>query len=134
MRLNFYEYLRLKNTGFVEERGNKYYIKKIGNQCPFQHGNLCILQNKNKPKACRLFPFIILKRGEKEAFYEFDGEKFFVYVELGCPNIELGEPMNIEALVEEAIRIYLGKQKMPLLQYHPQLEYPHCLQTLQPSS
>mgnify|MGYP000409704071 CR=1 FL=1 len=134
VRLNFYEYLRLKNTGFVEEKAGKYYIKKFGKMCPFQTGNYCMLQKKNKPMACKLFPFIILKKGEKEALYEFNGEEYYVYVELGCPNLKLGKPENMEILVKEAIQLYLGIKKMPFLQYHPQLEYPHCLQILQPSS
>ena len=131
--LTFYEYLRLKDTGLVEEKATGYYIKKIGKGCPFQYENICLLHGRNKPKACRLFPFVILKKGEEEARYELNGEEFYVYVELGCPNIKIGKG-RIDSLVEEAIRIYLGLQHMPVLQHHPQLEYPHCLQILHPSS
>ena len=90
VRLTFYEYLLLRKTGFVEEKATGYYIKKIGKSCPFQHRNLCLLHGKIKPKACRLFPFVILKKGEEDARYEFKGEEFYVYLELGCPNIKIG--------------------------------------------
>lgn len=133
VRLTFYEYLLLRKTGFVEEKATGYYIKKIGKSCPFQHRNLCLLHGKIKPKACRLFPFVILKKGEEDARYEFKGEEFYVYLELGCPNIKI-EKGGIVPLVEEAIKVYLGLQFMPALQHQPQLEYPHCLQILHPSS
>jgi len=113
--LRFYEYLRLKGTGFVEERFGKFYIRKIGNICPFQHGNLCALQGELKPTACKLYPFSIRKKGDELAEFEYEGETFYVYVDVStCPNVVLGKPgFLMRKLVEEAIQIYLGeKQRM----------------------
>ncbi len=119
VRLTFYEYLKLKNTGFVEERNGKYFIKKIGNKCPFQIGNLCYLQGKNKPVACKLYPFIIRKKGEDLAYYEYKNEIFYVYVDLGCPNVKIGEGKGIEKFVKEAIEIYLSTTRIPTLLTNP---------------
>jgi len=110
--LTFYEYLRLKNTGFVEEKTFRYYIRKIGKRCPFQVNRICSLQGERKPIACKLFPFIISKRGKEEALYEYEDEEVYVYVELGCPNIVLGKAgKRIELLVREAVQLYFGEKK-----------------------
>ncbi len=111
--LRFYEYLRLRGTGFVEERFGKFYIRKIGNICPFQHGNLCVLQGELKPTACKLYPFNIQKRGDELAEFEYEGETFYVYVDIStCPNVVLGKPSFImRKLVEEAVQIHLGEKK-----------------------
>jgi len=111
--LRFYEYLRLRETGFVEERNGKFYIKKIGNRCPFQHGNLCILQGELKPTACKLYPFNVRSKGDEMAEFEYDGDTFYVYVDVStCPNIVLGKPsFMMRKLVEEAVQIYLGEKR-----------------------
>jgi len=112
VKLTFYEYLKLKNTGFVEEKANRYYIKKIGGKCPFQIGRLCSLQGKLKPIACKLYPFFIRKKGGDDAFYEFDGEEYYVYVNLDCPNVVLGKPKPLmEKLVREALMVYRGEKR-----------------------
>ena len=116
MRLSFYEYLKLKHTGFVEEKVGRYYIKKIKNTCPFQIGNLCSLQGKTKPLACKLYPFVVLKRGDEKALYEYNNEEFYVYVEVGCPNLKLGRSnKKIESLVKEAVQLFLGKRDTNLI-------------------
>lgn len=135
VRLSFYEYLKLKPTGFVYERNGKFYIRKIGNKCPFQLGNICSIQ-KIKPVACKLFPFFIeRKKGKEEALYEYKNEEFYVYLDTYCKNVKLGKAKKeIEEMVKEAIKIYLGEKKESILLTHPHVEYPHCLQTLHPSS
>ncbi len=111
--LRFYEYLKLKETGFVEERMGRFYIKKIGKNCPFQHGNLCILQGELKPTACKLYPFNVRRKGDELAEFEYDGEVFYVYVDVStCPNVVLGRPsLMMKKLVEEAVQIYLGEKR-----------------------
>ena len=110
--LTFYEYLKLKNTGFVEEKSGRFFIRKINGKCPFQVGNLCTLQGELKPLACKLFPFSIRKKGKIEALYEYEGEEFYVYVDIGCKNVIFGKPSNImRMMIEEAIEVYLGKRK-----------------------
>ena len=117
VRISFYEYLKLKHTGFVEEKVGRYYIKKINNRCPFQIGNLCSLQGESKPLACKLYPFVVLKKGDEKALYEYKNEEFYVYVELGCPNLKLSskELENIEYLVKEAVELFLGKKNTNLI-------------------
>ncbi len=110
VKLNAYEYLKLKPTGFVEERRGRFYIKKVGNRCPFQLKNLCMLQNRLKPIACRLFPFSIRRDGSRDALYEYRGEEYYVYVDTYCPNVKLKSDVlpspSVAKLVEEAIRLH----------------------------
>ncbi|MEM1576260.1 MAG: YkgJ family cysteine cluster protein [Archaeoglobaceae archaeon] len=113
VRLRAYEYLKLRNTGFIEERAGRFYIKKIGNLCPFQRGNICSLGNF-KPVACKLYPFSVLKKGEETALFEFENEEFFVYVDDFCKNVrlkrDLRPSMELLPKIEEAIEIILGKR------------------------
>ncbi len=114
VKLNFHEYLRLKPTGFVEERNGKFYIKKIGKFCPFQIGRFCTLQNNLKPMACKLFPFIIRDRGEDDALFEYKGEEYYIYADTFCPNLVLKKDKKpskqVEALVIEAIKLHRREQ------------------------
>jgi hypothetical protein len=111
-KLTFYEFLKLKDTGFVVEKSGRYYIRKIGRRCPFQIGRFCRLQNDLKPLSCRLFPFSIHKRGEEEALYEYMGEELFVYVDPFCKNVRLGRATkSFEELVRDAVSIAYGKKK-----------------------
>ncbi|MCS7144975.1 MAG: YkgJ family cysteine cluster protein [Archaeoglobaceae archaeon] len=113
VRLRAYEYLKLRNTGFIEEKAGRFYIKKIGKLCPFQKGNLCSLGNL-KPLACKLYPFSVLEKGEETALFEFNGEEFFVYVDDFCKNLKLKRDLNpsleIVKEIEEAIELALGKR------------------------
>ncbi len=110
--LRTYEYLKLKSTGFVEERYGKFYIKKINGRCPFQIENICILQGKYKPLACKLYPFQIKKKGDELAEFEYKGEVFYVYVDVSvCPNIRIGRAgENMRRLVAEAVQLYIGEK------------------------
>ncbi len=110
--LRTYEYLRLKWTGFVEERFGKFYIKKINGKCPFQVGRLCMLQGELKPIACKLYPFKIRKKGDEKAEFEYKGERFYVYVDVFCPNVVLGKPSeSLRRMIVEAIQVYLGERR-----------------------
>lgn len=111
--LRAHEYLRLKWTGFVEERYGRFYIKKINKRCPFQVENLCILQGELKPVACKLYPFKIRRKGSESAIFEYRGEKFYVYVDVFCPNVVLGKPSeSLKRMIVEAIKIHLGEKKI----------------------
>ncbi|MCS7118710.1 MAG: YkgJ family cysteine cluster protein [Archaeoglobaceae archaeon] len=111
VRLRTYEFLKLRKTGFVEERAGRFYIKKIGKFCPFQSGNLCSLGNF-KPLVCKIYPFSILKRGEELASFEFEGEEFFVYVDSFCKNVKIKKDPkpSIEKEVIEALEIMIGRR------------------------
>lgn len=113
VRLRAYEYLKLRKTGLIEEKAGRFYIRKIGRLCPFQSGNICSLGNF-KPVACKLYPFSVLKKGEENALFEFEGEEFYVYVDDFCWNVRLKGDLRPSAeivpKVEEAIEIILGKR------------------------
>lgn len=110
--LRSYEYLRLRWSGFVEERFGKFYIKKINGRCPFQINKLCILQGELKPIACKLYPFVIRKKGDERAEFEYGGEVFYVYVDTFCKNVVLGRPSeSLRRMVVEAIQVYLGVRR-----------------------
>ncbi|AEA47327.1 YkgJ family cysteine cluster protein [Archaeoglobus veneficus] len=115
VRLTFYEYLKLRPTGLVEEKFGRYYIRKIGGRCPFQVGRLCSLQGVKKPAACKLFPFFVRRKGERDAFYEYNGEEFYVYISTDCPNVVLSrerrESKRVESLVREAVQLYTGEKR-----------------------
>jgi len=112
VKLTFYEYLKLKPTGLVEEKTGRYFIRKIGNRCPFQAGKLCSLQGERKPIACKLYPFLVRKKGKDEALYEYDGEEFYVYITTDCPNVKLGRRLkSMENLVREAVMLYIGTKR-----------------------
>lgn len=118
-RLTAYEYLKLLNTGFVEEKAGKFYIRKIGSNCPFQHGNLCSLQHSLKPLSCKIFPFAIRKSGENSALFEFEGEEFYVYADTFCPNLivkrDLKPRKEVYELVKEVVAIVTGRSDLRLL-------------------
>ncbi len=110
--LRAHEYLKLKWTGFVEERYGRFYIRKIGKNCPFQIGRLCILQGELKPIACKLYPFKIRRKGDERAIFEYGGERFYVYVDTFCPNVVLGRPSeSLKRMIIEAIQIHLGERR-----------------------
>jgi hypothetical protein len=115
VRLNFYEYLRLRNTGFVEEKTGRYFIKKIGKKCPFQIGKLCSIQ-AIKPLACKLYPFTIRERSSLQkdsALYEYRGEEFYVYVNTFCQGVKVGKAgKNLERFVKEAVQLYIGEKRV----------------------
>jgi Fe-S-cluster containining protein len=111
--LRSYEYLKLRWSGFVEERLGRFYIKKVNGKCPFQHGRLCILQGELKPIACKLYPFVIRKKGDESAEFEYNGETFYVYVDTFCPNIVLGRPSeSLKRMIVEAIQVNLGEKNV----------------------
>lgn len=112
-KLTFYEYLKFRELGlerFVEERVGRYYIRKSG-KCPFQTGRLCALQDSIKPLACRVFPFLVSRsRRDDEASIEVDGEEYWVYVSVECPNVVLGRAgREVERLARQAVELVTGK-------------------------
>ena len=109
-RLTAYEYLKLRNTGMVEDRGGKFYIRKIGDRCPFQSGRLCSLQNELKPISCKTFPFVVRRKGEEDAIFVLEGEEFYVYADTFCPNLIIKKDKKpaVTELAEEAVRLSTG--------------------------
>ncbi|MBO8182353.1 MAG: YkgJ family cysteine cluster protein [Archaeoglobus sp.] len=112
--LTFWEYLRFRKLGLVEER-RKYYLRKIGGRCPFQMGRLCGIQ-ESKPFVCKLFPFIIRQKGDDSALFCYNDEEYYVYVDTYCRNIVFGKPsLKFKEMVREALDIYTGKRLRPRL-------------------
>ncbi len=108
-KLTYYEYLKMPEQFVVEKRG-KYYIRKFGKRCPFQSGNLCMIQS-SKPLSCRLFPFSVHRRGDEMALFEYGGEEFYVYVDPFCPNVVPGEPSkSLTERVLQAVMLSSGKR------------------------
>ncbi len=119
VKLSAYEYLKLRHTGFVEERNGRFYIRKIDGRCPFQLGNLCMLQDSLKPMACRLFPFSIRERGDEAALFEYGGEEYYIYVDTFCPNVKLKEDARpsktMIPLLVEVVRLHRREVSKPSL-------------------
>ncbi len=108
VRLSAYEYLKLKWTGFVEEKNGRFYIRKVNGRCPFQIDSLCSLQKTVKPLACKLYPFSVYTKGNDEAAFEYDGEEYYVYVDTFCPNVRVskGRSERITEMVREAVMLF----------------------------
>jgi Fe-S-cluster containining protein len=92
--------------------------KKGDGTCVFLYNSsgswLCGLQEGNKPRACKLWPFKILdqpKYGrDSEAIYRYGDRDFFVYVDPSCLGVTWGFPARrfMYETVPEFIEIALG--------------------------
>lgn len=112
--LTFWEYLKFRKLGVVEER-RKYYLRKINGRCPFQIGRFCGIQ-ESKPLVCKLFPFTIRQRGDDSALFYYGDDEYYVYVDVFCRNIVFGGPsFRFKEMVREALEIYTGKRLRPKL-------------------
>jgi len=119
--LNFPEWLKIVKNFGVETTAsslNKLFIKRRDDgSCSFLYNisniHLCGLQHM-KPKACKLWPFKVLRRPKfgyvKEAVYSYSGNKLFVYADSTCSGLRYGKPtweFNNQTL-REFIEIALG--------------------------
>ncbi|MEM1990144.1 MAG: YkgJ family cysteine cluster protein [Candidatus Bathyarchaeia archaeon] len=120
--LTFQEWLNITKkygVGVTRASLNKFYMgKKPDGSCVFLYmapsGKwLCGLQ-RNKPLACKLWPFKILNKPKygdpKKAAFEYYGHRFYVYVDSFCPGIYWGPPSAelIYKVIPEFIEIALG--------------------------
>lgn len=119
--LKFNEWLNLVRTygvGVTKAGLNKFYLqRKHDGSCLFlatANGMwFCGLQNM-KPTACKLWPFKVLDKPKygraKEALFNYNGRRFFIYVDPLCPQIGWGKPTPKMAhnVVPEFIEIALG--------------------------
>ena len=125
--LKFDEWLRIVQKfgiGVTEAGLNKLYLaKKADGSCIFLSKSngvyYCMLQDM-KPLACKLWPFKILSRPKygrsREAEFNYNGRRFYVYVDPFCPEIRLGKPMPIMIgkVIPEFIEIALGIRKQQI--------------------
>jgi len=119
--LKFNEWLRIIRTygvGVTMAGLNKFYMgKKSDGSCIFlykPYGRwLCGLQHM-KPTACKLWPFKIYMKPTygkpEEALFNYEGRRFFVYIDPSCPEIIWGSPSSemIYRVIPEVIEIALG--------------------------
>ena len=99
--LSFEEEERLKVYGDVFTRGKLgVYLKKDGT-CVFRKNGKCAIY-EIRPKACEKYPFFFREKGEKDAEFEFQGKKIFVYVDKNCKGIGKGEDVRRE--IEKILR------------------------------
>ena len=94
----------------------EFYLKKgTDGRCIFQYklpGSnwLCGIQHI-KPRACKLWPFMIKSRPvygrEKEAIYTLDGKTYYVYLNANCSGISWGNPSKefIHKIVPKFIQL-----------------------------
>jgi len=118
--LTFDEWLKIIRrfgVGVTEAGLNKLYLgKKSDGSCiflsRFNGVYFCTLQDM-KPLACKLWPFKIMNRPKygksREAMFNYNGRRLFVYVDPSCPEIRLGKPtsMMIKKVIPEFIEIAL---------------------------
>ena len=119
--LKFDEWLRIIKMFGVGVTGsglNKLYLgKKPDGSCIFLTKSngiyFCALQNM-KPLACKLWPFKIMSRPKygksREAAFNYNGQRFYVYVDPSCPEIRWGKPtpLLVQKVIPEFIEIALG--------------------------
>jgi Fe-S-cluster containining protein len=93
-----------------------FIISRAGERCPFLLDcgsvRVCRLQHGMKPVACKLWPFQVYRRPkygrERDARFIFEGDEFFVYVDLRCRGVRPGEPSpNLIETVSEAVKLAL---------------------------
>lgn len=109
---------RLLGWQHIEVRKGRFFVRKEGRGCPFLVSlgpfGVCYLQGIGlKPRACKIWPFYVLKDPEygkvEEAAFSSKYGTFYVYVDTRCPGIVIGRPSDalVEA-VREALEIWLG--------------------------
>ncbi len=87
--------------------GSCVFLTRVGDKW------VCGLQDM-KPKACKLWPFKVVswpKYGRPaEAYFEYMGHPFYVYVDPYCPGIKWGTPTPsfVSKTLVEAVEIALG--------------------------
>jgi len=120
--LTFNEWLNItKKYGVGATRAglNKFYMgKKSDGSCIFLYATpngkwLCGLQH-SKPLACKLWPFKVLSKPTyghpSESIFEYNGQRFYVYIDPFCPGIRWGQPSPelVHKVIPEFIEIALG--------------------------
>ena len=116
IQLNKNEFTAIKRVwpDAVEERRGRYYLRKVGNICLFQSGNLCGLQPLGlKPIACRVWPFYFSSQpvrdwDDREYKSQFlcRGKEYFVYANTKCYGINKGRTADLRRLIIEVITMY----------------------------
>ncbi|MGQ4832728.1 MAG: YkgJ family cysteine cluster protein [Candidatus Asgardarchaeia archaeon] len=86
-------------------------LRRINGKCIFLRNGKCSIQDY-KPKACKLWPFIVYRkplRVEDKALAEFEflGETFYVYIDSECYGINKGTT-SVEEIIPEILSIKLG--------------------------
>jgi Fe-S-cluster containining protein len=119
--LNFQEWLGIVKSYGVEKTVSgldKLFIRRRGDgTCIFLYDlpsmRLCALQHM-KPKACKLWPFKVLRQPEfgnaSEAEYYCGENRFFVYVDSACSGLRYGKPRGefVSYTLREFVEIALG--------------------------
>lgn len=119
--ISAYEVARLAGSfGYwaIEAGLNSYYLKKrLDGRCAFQVRRsgrwICGVQPL-KPMACKLWPFMVYEKPRygcrDEAEYEFNGQRFYVYVNPYCRGLAYGKPSHTfeSKVLPEFIEIKLG--------------------------
>lgn len=126
--LTFNEWLNITKkygVGVTRAGLNKFYMgKRPDGSCLFLYTalngkQLCGLQN-NKPLACKIWPFKVLskpKYGDADkSLFEYNGQKFYVYIDPFCPGIYWGVPSAelVYKVIPEFIEIALGIRQRQL--------------------
>lgn len=118
----WFNIMKRYGAGATKAGLNKFYIaKRPDNSCIFLYmapnGRwLCGLQH-NKPLACKLWPFKVLSKPSyghtSKALFEYEGQRFYVYVDPFCPGIRWGPPSVelVHKVIPEFIELALGIRK-----------------------
>jgi Fe-S-cluster containining protein len=112
------EYARITRTyGLDTVRlgvGRAYLQKTFNGRCIFQryiHGRWLCSLGDDKPLACKIWPFAALKDPrhgrDREALYEYYGDRYYVYVHPYCRGLIYGEPTShiMERVIPEVLEL-----------------------------
>lgn len=94
--------------------GRCYFLRKQGEKY------LCRIHNE-KPYACRMFPFRILRApkygGDDLSKFEYEGDMFYVYLDANCNGIVLGNPSAnfMEKVIPEFIKTYISRESIRIV-------------------
>jgi len=102
--LTYREEERLRKYGDVFRRSKIGVYLKKDDYCIFFDGKCEIYVER--PEACRRYPFYFREKGDDEAFYRYNSEKIYVYVDGSCSGVGKGEK------VEKVIQRLLSRFKV----------------------
>ncbi|MGD8565441.1 MAG: YkgJ family cysteine cluster protein [Candidatus Bathyarchaeota archaeon] len=122
--VSFPEWLNIvKNFGIERTFStlNRLFLKKeVDGSCTFLYRflntNFCSIQH-SKPKACKLWPFKILKDPRygyaNQAFYQYGRDRLYVYADSNCYGLAYGVPGENfkKGTLKEFIEIALGNRR-----------------------
>jgi hypothetical protein len=97
--------VRLRKYGNVFKRGKiGLYLRKKKGKCVFRGKGGCKIYDE-RPMACKKYPFYIMRQGDQDSLFIYNGKVYHVFLDARCSGLGKGDD------VEEEIRKLLRDLK-----------------------